>query len=149
MKINTFYKDGTEIVRPDLFDKTALGIAEDFVVTFTNKFGKPDGYGVGRTQLRRIYDEVKRFEHRLNIGTDAWEKNHAYIKMIKSKITYNTVRAMQSDSKKEGVYKKLSEFITEGIDLSKNENDFRVFAALFEAVYGFYYEKSKDFDKGN
>ena len=147
MHINSFYTEGTKNVKTDLLDKTAEEIAKGFVVVYKGRDGKDTGYGVGRTQLRRLYNEVKRFEQKLDGTEDTWKKHCPYIKMIKSKACYNIVRASKNENKE--VYKKLSEFITDGINLIKDEEDYHVFTALFEAVYGFYYEKSQNFEQGN
>jgi len=142
VRIETFYVNGTKDIRPELFDKTADAIAGSFVVVEYR-------YGVGRTQLRRLYNEVKRFEQKLDGTKETWNKHCPYIKMIKSKACYNIIRAKGKEGKKEGVYTNLLDFITEGIDLIKYEEDYRAFTALFEAVYGFYYDKSKGFEKEN
>ena len=146
MNMENFYADEKrKIVRATLFDKEAEEIAGSFVGRDrSNRL-----LGVGRTQLRRLYDEVKRLEQNLDGSKETWEKNLPYIKMIKSKLNYNIVRASEKSSDKRDVYKKLSEFITKGINLVNDEEDYRVFSSLFEAVYGFYYEKSQQFERGN
>lgn len=134
MDLISFYTEN-KTVEPDLFDKTAESIASGFVL--------PDNKGgVSKTQLRRLYDEVKRFEQILDGTPEAWNKQYPYIRMIKSKVSYNVARSIEKNKREEKVYKKLSEFITKGIDLVKTEEDYHVFVSLFEAVYGFYYEKN-------
>ena len=133
-----FYTTGKE-VNPDLFDGIAKSIATSFV-GWDRKNNKP--CGVGRTQMRRLYDEVKRFEQNLDGTEETWKKHYPYIRMIKSKLSYNITRAIEKSRDSADCYRKLSEFITEGIQQVNNEDDYRVFVALFEAVYGFYYEKS-------
>jgi CRISPR-associated protein Csm2 len=145
MRIDSFYEEGTKNIKSDLLD----GIAEKFAEGFVHKNISDDtkSYGVGRTQLRRIFNEVKRFEQKLNEKEETWKENYPYIKMIKSKAFYNIVRASKDETKE--LYKNLSEFIESGINLIKEEKDFKVFTALFEAVYGFYYEKTKNCERGN
>jgi len=138
MRINSFYIEGTKTVRPELFDETAKNIAASFISK--DKFNKP--CGVGRTQMRKLYDEAKRFEQNLDGTQETWDKHYPYIRMIKSKLSYNITRSIEKNRDSADGYKKLSEFITEGIDQVNNEDDYHVFIALFEAVYGFYYEKS-------
>ena len=135
-----FYTDGKS-VNPDLFDGIARNIADSFVRIVGEGYNRKS-CGVGRTQMRRLYDEVKRFEQNLDGKEETWNKHYPYIKMIKSKLSYNITRAIEKNRDSDTGYKKLSEFITDGIDQVKNEDDYRVFVALFEAVYGFYYEKS-------
>jgi len=146
MRINSFYTEGTKIVREELFVTIAKEIAGSFVGK--DKFNH-QLYGVGRTQLRRLYDEVKRFEQILDVKPDAWEESKSYIRMVKSKLSYNITKAIERNRSRDDVYKNLSAFIAEGIDLSTDKEAFCVFASLFEAVYGFYYEKSQKFERGN
>jgi CRISPR-associated protein Csm2 len=141
VKITGFYKDDQKTpktVAPDLFDKTAEAVA----ASFTGKDNRGNTYGVSKTQLRRLFDEVKRFEQNLDGTPENWEKHYPYIRMIKSKVSYNVARAIEKNKGEKDVYERLSKFITEGINLVKDENDYHVFVALFEAVYGFYYEKN-------
>ena len=64
--------------------------------------------------------------------------------MIKSKVHYATARA-KKDKKNDAIYyDNLCDFISEGIELIKSPQDYHVFVSLFEAVYGFYYEKRPD-----
>ena len=121
-----------------LFDAQALKIAETFVGV--DNFGNT--IGVSSTQLRRIFDEVKRFERVLSLSGSKWEEQLPYIKMIKSKVAYAVARASKQKSAEKGVYKNLESFINSGISLIKTQKDYSVFVALFEAVYGFYYEMS-------
>lgn len=134
VKITTFYKENE--VDPDLFDKKALEVAQSFV----GKNAKGYDVGVTSTQLRRIFDEVKRFEQLLQVGENQFAKQLPYIKMIKSKVAYSVARAVKGKSDAKCVYDNLSYFIKSSIDLIKTETDFHVFVSLFEAAYGFYYE---------
>jgi len=136
--MESFYSNAEKkIVKTDLFDGIAKGIASGFVGP--GKFGF---YGVSKTQLRRLYDEVKRFAQNLDGTDETWKKSLPYIKMIKSKTSYNIARAIEKNRNESDVYKKLSAFISEGLNQVKDEEDYHVFAALFEAVYGFYYEET-------
>ena len=80
VKIITFYNSDGKTVQKDLFDSVALKVAQSF--KGKNKMGKD--IGVTSTQLRRIFDEVKRFEQILALQENQWEKQLPYIKMIKS-----------------------------------------------------------------
>jgi len=126
-------------LNPALFDGIAKSIAESLVAG-KDRYGKP--CGVGRTQMRRLYDEVKRFEQNLDGKEEKWREQYPLIRMIKSKLSYNITRAIEKSRDSEAGYKNLSRFITDGIDQVTNEEEYRNFTALFEAVYGFYYEKS-------
>jgi len=138
VEIKSFYKAGTDIPLEDLFDEQAQKIAESFV----GKNKKGFEIGVSSTQLRRIFDEVKRYE-RVLLGTESkWEEQIPYVKMIKSKVAYTVARASKTKPEEKGVYKNLEAFISSGINLIKTEKDYHTFVSLFEAVYGFYYEKA-------
>lgn len=146
-KINSFYISGTKNIRPDLFNEFAEKIANSLAKISPNpkKTDQPYRNGVTSTQLRKLFDEVKRYE-RLIINDEIknWEAQYPYIKMIKSKVHYATARA-KKDKKNDAIYyDNLCDFISEGIELIKSAQDYHVFVSLFEAVYGFYYEKRPD-----
>lgn len=136
VKITSFYKTDGKTIQEDLFDAVALKVAQSF--KGKDKFGKD--IGVTSTQLRRIFDEVKRFEQILVLQENQWEKQLPYIKMIKSKVAYSVARAAKQKADEKGVYKNLEIFISSGIDLIKTQEDYHVFVNLFESAYGFYYE---------
>jgi CRISPR-associated protein Csm2 len=134
--IRSFYKDDHKTIDPELFDSKAKEVAKSFI-------GNDDrGYpiGVSSSQLRRLFDEVKRFEQILLLSTDQWDKQLPYIKMIKSKVAYSVARAAAKKDSDKAVYKNLEKFISSSIDQIKKEQDYHVFVSLFEAAYGFYYE---------
>lgn len=136
VKIETFYKADGKTVDENLFDSMALNIAK----SFKGKNKKGQDIGVTSTQLRRIFDEVKRFEQILTLKENQWEKQLPYIKMIKSKVAYSVARAAKQKSEEKDIYKNLEHFISSGIDLIKTQEDYHIFVNLFEAAYGFYYE---------
>lgn len=143
--IGSFYsdqKDEKKIVDKDLFDKKAQEIANRLWTEKQNQHtGRRYPIGISITQLRRIFDEVKRFEHLLQLNDDEWDKQLPYIKMIKSKIRYAVARAKKNSSRDvHSCYDFLASFISEGIDCIREQQDYEVFLGLFEAVYGFYYE---------
>lgn len=136
VRIKSFYKDDGKTIKEDLFDSTAQNVAKSFIGK--NRQGRD--IGVTSTQLRRIFDEVKRFEKTLQASDSNWANQLPYIKMIKSKVAYSVARAAKQKSDEKGVYKNLEEFISSGIDLIKTQKDYEAFVNLFEAAYGFYYE---------
>ena len=136
--MESFY-DNEGNVKKELFDKTAEAIARSFI----KKDNRGNEYGVSSTQLRRFFDEVKRFEQLLDGTPETWKNKFPYIKMIKSKVRYNVARAKANKEQPEkDAYESLSSFIIGCLDdkIVKEEKDFRVFVALFEAVYGYYYD---------
>lgn len=136
VKVQSFYKDDGKTLKEDLFDSVALDVAK----SFKGKNKKGNDIGVTSTQLRRIFDEVKRFEQILMLQKNQWENQLPYIKMIKSKVAYSVARAIKQKPEEKGVYKNLEAFISSGIDLIKKQEDYHIFVSLFEASYGFYYE---------
>ncbi len=143
--IGGFYvtnSDGKKKVKPDLFDTKALNIAKRFYKETTDRYGNKRPEGVSGTQLRRVFDEVKRFEYLLQLDSVSWDTQLPYIKMIKSKVRYTIARVLRNERKQDviGCYEALSSFLIEGIDSIQEQQDYEVFLALFEAVYGFYYE---------
>lgn len=144
-KINSFYIPGTKNVRPELFNEFAEKIAKSFALISPNpKNLRRDG--VTSTQVRRLFDEIKRYERIIKDDDQkSWNEQYPYIKMMKSKVHYTVARAKKrANSITQKCYDNLSDFISEGIDLIKDANDYHVFVSLFEAVYGFYYENRPD-----
>ncbi|MBJ2356728.1 type III-A CRISPR-associated protein Csm2 [Sphaerochaeta sp. S2] len=139
--IGGFYEDGESRVKPDLFDTKAQEIAKKLYKVSQYR-GRDVTNGVSGTQLRRIFDEVKRFDYLLQLDAAMWESQLPYIKMIKSKVCYTIARSTRNlhNSDEIRCYDVLSAFLIEGIDSIHKQKDYEVFLALFEAVYGFYYE---------
>ena len=123
VKIQSFYKDDGKTLKEDLFDSVALDVAK----SFKGKNKKGNDIGVTSTQLRRIFDEVKRFEQILMLQKNQWENQLPYIKMIKSKVAYSVARAIKQKPEEKGVYKNLEAFISSGIDLIKKQGTFAIF----------------------
>lgn len=131
-----FYNDNNE-VRPELYDESAEKIAETLIGQFK---GKPQG--VSRNQLRNLFDEVKRIKRQLENKAYTWKSIYPSVKLIKSKTSYAVARAKKNGKRfEEEYYNNLKNFIHTGIGNIKSEKDFDIFVNLFEAVYGFYYEK--------
>lgn len=115
-------------------------MAKQVAESLKGKNKKGFDIGVTSTQLRRVFEEVKRFEQVLLTSNDQWEKQYPYIRMIKSKVAYTVARASKQKTEEKGVYKNLEVFISSCINLIKKQEDYHVFVNLFEAAYGFYYE---------
>lgn len=126
-------------VSEKLFCETAEKIAESFA---QNDNGQLKGK-VSATQIRRLFDEVKHYQ---NLITDSqkWQEQFPYIRMMKAKVSYTIARAIKSNPKAKAYYTNLEKFIFNGIDQIKEERDYHIFVALFEAVYGFYYGMNPD-----
>lgn len=147
-KIESFYEQGTDDVRPDLFNEVAEKIAKSFATVEkyeTDRGTKENRSGITSTQLRRLFDEVKRYETLIDDDSpESWKEQYPYIKMIRAKTRYTVARAKRRDAKNAKYYDNLSLFISEGIGLIQKAKDYHVFVSLFEAVYGFYYENRPD-----
>lgn len=124
-------------IDPGLLDKKAQEVASRFI-SVQSDGGRSRVNGVSKTQMRRIFDEVKRYEKILDEKHN-WDEVYPLIRMIKSKVTYTVERAKEKSRWDARYYDSLKEFVTAGIDNVKGENDYRVLCLLFEAVYGFYY----------
>ena len=130
-----FYNDKNE-VRPDLYDESAEKIANGLVKVeqrYTN--------GVSRHQLRNLFDETKRIQRQLAHKALSWEEIMPSVKLLKSKTSYAVARAKKNSKRDIKYYDFLKVFLHTCIDNIHTRKDFDVFVNLFEAVYGFYYEK--------
>src|SRR5574344_2311262 len=106
--LDSFYKDEShKEVRQELFNHEAEEIAKSF---------SDDKVGVTSTQLRRLFDEVKRFERLLDGTEKTWNEQKPYIMMINSKVHYAVARAKKKEDSKT-YYDNLQNFISKGLKL--------------------------------
>ena len=126
-------------VSEKLFCETAEKIEQSFA---QNDNGRLKGK-VSATQIRRLFDEVKHYQN-LITDSEKWEQQFPYIRMMKAKVSYTIARAIKSNSRAKAYYTNLENFIFSGIDQIKKQDDYYIFVALFEAVYGFYYGMNPD-----
>ena len=147
-KIKSFYENGTDKIRADLFNEYAERVAKTLaeVKPYQGRDGKQNEKrnGISSTQIRRLFDEVKRYERLIGDDEASWLEQYPYIKMIKSRTHYTIARCKKNDKNNAKYYDNLSEFISDGIELITSKRDYHVFVSLFEAVYGFYYENRPD-----
>ena len=148
-KIGSFYEQGTNKIRSDLFNEFAERVAKSLAVVIENSNNKgPKEFrnGVSSTQLRRLFEEVKRYETLIKDDDEnSWNEYLPYIKMIKSKVHYTVARAKRRCNERDDkYYDNLSFFISEGIELVNSVEEYHIFVSLFEAVYGYYYENRPD-----
>ncbi|NPV37752.1 hypothetical protein BREVNS_1739 [Brevinematales bacterium NS] len=134
MPVN-FYSNGH--IRPELLSDEAWKKANEFGRrnNENNKFE-----GVSKTQIRKIFDEVKRLERMLSVKE--WTDILPLIKMLKPKVAYQVKRAIEKEKYLTQYYKKFETFIAESIDEVKEKRDFEAFCLYFEAVYAYYYSIS-------
>lgn len=117
-----------EIVGKDLYDTTAKAIADSLL-------------GISQTRLRRFFDEVKSIARHPGFKTD-FAKEEASIALLKSKIAYMIGRA-SNDRDEKASLNNLKRFFDIGLNQVDSAASYLVFVTLFEAVYGFFYEKSR------
>lgn len=124
-----------DAIAKDLLDVKAMEYAKKLVSKDQNrKF-----IAVPRSQLRRLFNEVKRLERKLDMNMAKWEQVYPLIKMLKSKTSYAVARAKDRD-RNNPCYDQLLSFITDAVDSINNIKEFKAFCLLFESVYGFYYQ---------
>lgn len=123
--INEFL-DAEGNIRPDLLDKEAQKIAGDLKNKITTH------------QVRKFYDEVKKYKTLLDKGWD-YKKVKPLIVMLKSKAKYAATKNNKKNNKMGIFY----EFIEQSIEKIKAGNEetekknFNAFCLFFEAIYGF------------
>lgn len=84
-------------------------------------------------QLRRHYNEVKGLQRQLqNEGSESWKTIFPLLKLVKARVSYNSVR----DG---GVPAQFKTFVDKGIDGIKDSESFHHFCLFFEAVVGYLY----------
>ncbi len=129
-----FYEQGNkEIIRPELLGKEAE--------TAAKKVG-----AVSRTQMRRIFNQIKSLDMRLEKG-ERWESIAPLVQLMKARIAYTVKRGKEAARKprqgeiptEQNHWDNLQRILNEGIDSIKNQNDYRAFVKYFEAVYAYFY----------
>lgn len=100
------------------------------------KTGKPSGNKLTTNQLRKFFGEVKRQQMSGYDQTD--------FVLLKPKLAYAVGRAKQKDSKIKDFYL----VISDAIDKVKNEQHFRNFIKIFEAIVAYHKaaEENKMYD---
>lgn len=124
----TFYNDAHE-VRPELFDAEALAIAQKI-------------QQVNQTQMRRMFDQIKQLQRRLEAGEE-WGKINPLVRLQKAQIAYTIRRGRANNRVKEADWLNLEKFINDGIDSVKTQQDYAVFCDMMEAVYAYHYARAE------
>ncbi|OPY64954.1 MAG: hypothetical protein A4E57_03350 [Syntrophorhabdaceae bacterium PtaU1.Bin034] len=125
----TFWKDeAKKQIQPELFSTFAEKLAQ--TIHSEGERGKNK-----RTQLRKFYDEVVRFDGMLKglkqeEVNDEFQRILPYLKMLNAKAAYAMGRGLISSG--------FRDFIASSLSRINNRDDFQVFAGLFEAFMGFY-----------
>jgi CRISPR-associated protein Csm2 len=120
----SFYKDkNKKIIDPKLFSD----IAEQWAAKI-NESG--NGRSNKRTQIRKFYDEVVRYNSLAKGNPKDWDNILPFINMLIAKATYALGRNL--------VTREFVDFIKAGVNQVQDEKDMDVFAGFFEAFMGFY-----------
>ncbi len=118
-----FYQDpAKKTVNPKIFSEKAAQLSTTLAgVRNRNK----------RTQIRRFYDEVLRFEQDAKtLGPEKWPDILARLHLLIPKAAYAQGRELVSEE--------FVKFIKESVKQVQSREDLTVFANLFEAFMGFY-----------
>ncbi len=122
MIIEFWQDEAKKIVNPEIFSVKAAKLSETLAgVRNRNK----------RTQIRRFYDEVLRFDQDAKtLGAEKWPDILARLHLLIPKAAYAQGRELVS--------KEFVEFIKGSVQQVQSREDLAVFANLFEAFMGFY-----------
>ncbi len=94
--------------------------------------------GLGSSQLRRFFGDVKDLYRQWQRGADYREQIEPRFKMIRSKASYASRPGSQTSIPRE-----FHEFLDNGVSKVTNEEQFKAFVQHFEAVVGFLYGSGK------
>lgn len=118
------FLDAEGHIRPELLDKEASDIASEF------KKEK-----ITTHQVRKFYDEVKKYQLRLNRDEDCYKEIKPLIVMLKSKAKYAATKKKEMRIFYEFIEKSINKVKEGGEKIEKKK--FKAFCLFFEAVYGF------------
>lgn len=123
-----YYKDAErKVLNPDLVDRAAEQVADNFCQRLTRPYDK-----LTPSQVRRFFGEVKNIYNCLQEGR-SWSDLELRFRMIKSRASY------ASGTRR--IPKEFATFLAYHIDQVKDAKDFEAFVQHFEAVLGFMYGK--------
>lgn len=125
-----FYTE-KEKIRPEIMDCEAQKIASTIL-------------NVSPTQMRRIFDQIKQLQKRLNAG-ESWEDIEPLVRLQKAQLVYTIRRGKKNAGKaKEPSWDNLQHFLEEGIDSIKTDADYQAFCMMMEAVYAYHYARTPE-----
>ncbi len=96
---------------------------------------------VSKTQMRKVFDEIKRFKFMLESG-ESWDRIYPFVLLQKSKISYLCKRKSK-DSKYADYYANLKKLVFNLINMCDSKETYLAYATFIEALYGFYFEIAK------
>ncbi|MGB9687042.1 MAG: type III-A CRISPR-associated protein Csm2 [Rectinema subterraneum] len=124
-----FYKTGTETIRPELLGQEAENAAAKVLQ-------------VTPTQMRRIFSQIKSLAQRLEKG-ESWDVIAPLVQLQRAHIAYTIKRGRENNKNNEQDWVELEKIINEGIASVRTQKDYVAFAQYFEALYAFFYAKTK------
>jgi CRISPR type III-A-associated protein Csm2 len=125
------FLDEDDHIRPELLDGDALEIAKAF-----------KSANLTTHQVRKFYDEVKRYQGRLDKPGESYKKIKPLILMLKSKAKYAATKKSNMEVFYEFIEKSINQIkYTEREEIEKKKFD--AFCLFFEAIYGFAELKEK------
>ena len=121
-------KDGS--LNPDLFKEELLTqIAKSI-------------QNVSKSQMRRVFDDVKRHKFALESGKK-WEEVYPYVLMQKAQISYLCKRKSEENRFDQSYYQNLKSLIYSLVNMCNSAKAYIVYTNFLEALYGYYYEIAK------
>lgn len=94
---------------------------------------------VSKTQMRKVFDEIKRFKFMLD-ANKSWDTVYPLILMQKAKISYLCKRKSDDSKNDASYYANLKKLIFRLIDMCNSQESYKAYVTFIEALYGFYYE---------
>lgn len=94
---------------------------------------------VSKSQMRKIFDEIKRFKFQLQEGA-SWDDIYPLILMQKAKVSYLCKRSSETSKNDASYYNNLKTLIFDLINKCSSEKAYEAYVNFMEALYGFYYE---------
>lgn len=133
---SSFYVDERKrILEPEIFNSKAEEVAKKI-------------RGVTKTQIRRVFDELKRLKRKVEKtnSEEEFRRILPYILMERSRIAYTVTRA-KKNAKKEDIesYNELKRLFDHNLTINniKSQKDYINFCDFMEAIVAFHYEISK------
>ncbi len=97
---------------------------------------------VSKSQMRRVFDDVKRHKFALESGKK-WEEIYPYVLMQKAQISYLCKRKSEDNRADQSYYQNLKTLTFKLIDMCNSAKAYIVYTNFLEALYGYYYEIAK------
>jgi len=125
-----FYSDKkNKIINKHLFSDVAEFWAENVHKEAVDERGREKNLNK-RSQIRKFYDEVVRYNEIVKRNKDEWSTIHPFVNMIIAKVVYAEGRKLVSS--------KFVDLIKNCVKQVEDPEDLDVFTNFFEAFMGFY-----------